>query len=62
MAEEKYENLVPLFADFFKTQLSRPIIGREDFSGAYRFYHPILVKLDDSTSDAAIMACSTAAG
>ncbi|MFR7477437.1 MAG: phosphorylcholine transferase LicD [Acutalibacteraceae bacterium] len=56
MAEEKYENLVPLFADFFKTQLSRPIIGREDFSGAYRFYHPILVKLDDSTSDAAIMA------
>lgn len=56
MAEEKYENLVPLFADFFKTQLSRPIIGREDFSGAYRFYHPILVKLDDSTSDAAVMA------
>lgn len=56
MAEEKYENLVPLFADFFKTQLSRPIIGREDFSGAYRFYHPLLANLDSDTSDAAVMA------
>ncbi len=40
-------NLLPCFVSYFNWQLSAKAIGRDDFVGAYRFHHPILVNLSD---------------
>jgi len=46
-SEERFAELREFFDDFLKVQLSAPFIGRTDFGNAYRYFHPVLIELDD---------------
>lgn len=56
LAEERdFKTLNKIFGSYFQVQISAGFIGREDFSGIYAFYHPILLEIDDDTFLAAML-------
>ena len=54
--EERYDELSSIFADYYAVQLSRPVIGREDYAGMQRFADPVLIDLPDEMLYAALLA------
>lgn len=48
--------LAPFYDKYFQWQLSRPTIGRDDWSGAWRWFNPFLGKLDEPLFQGAIEA------
>lgn len=53
--KQNYFALNSIFAEYFAAQLSADSIGREDFTGIYRFNHPMLLEIDKEYAEIAIL-------
>jgi len=55
LAAEKYQELSDFFNDYYEEQGNRSYIGREDYLGIYRFYHPYYCDIGDDNLYVALM-------
>lgn len=47
LINNEYEKITEFFSKYYDKQWDRLIIGREDFSGIYRFHNPHFIKIED---------------
>ena len=50
-----FGELSDVFSKYYQAQCSAPFVGREDFVNIYRFYHPILIELEDEVFYTAVL-------
>lgn len=50
-----FEELSGIFSKYYQAQCSGLFVGREDFVNIYRFYHPVLIEVEDEVFYTAVL-------
>lgn len=62
LEQKQYAQIMQIFEPYITFATSRPVIGREDYDGAYRFYKPIFTEIGIDNFEAIITAMTHTEG